>query len=148
MTDGERVTTDVPPEPGDGSPHPLADGGTVRVVIVDDQAPFRSVARTLVGMIRGWAVVGEAETGEDGVALSAALAPHMVLMDINLPGISGIDATRQIVREHPDTRVVLVSTYAGDDLPEDALSCGATGYLRKDDLTQRLLRSMLERPRP
>lgn len=116
-------------------------GDEVGVVIVDDQAPFRSVARTLVGMIRGWRVLGESESGEDGVAQVDALRPSVVLMDINLPGINGVEATRRILADHPEVAVVLVSTYAAEDLPADALSCGAAGYIRKDDLTPRLLRA-------
>jgi two-component system invasion response regulator UvrY len=116
----------------------------VGVLVVDDQAPFRSVARSLVELVKGWQVVGEAGSGEEAVALAAAIRPSVVLMDINLPGITGIEATRRIVAADPDAVVVLVSTYAADDLPDDARSCGAVGYVRKDDLTPRLLRSMLE----
>jgi DNA-binding NarL/FixJ family response regulator len=116
----------------------------VGVLVVDDQAPFRSVARSLVELVKGWQVVGEASSGEEAVELAAAIHPSVVLMDINLPGITGIEATRRIVAADPDAAVVLVSTYAADDLPDDARDCGAVGYVRKDDLTPRLLRSMLE----
>jgi DNA-binding NarL/FixJ family response regulator len=119
-------------------------GQPVGVLVVDDQAPFRLVARTVVSMVKGWRVVGEAGSGEEAVALAAALRPHLVLMDINLPGISGIEATRRIVAADPRTLVVLLSTYAHADLPGDARDCGAAGYVRKDDLTPRLLRSMVE----
>jgi DNA-binding NarL/FixJ family response regulator len=114
------------------------------VLIVDDQAPFRSVARTLVRMLRGWQVVGEADSGETAVSLAGELAPDLVLMDINLPGISGIEATRSILRTRPDTLVVLLSTYAAEDLPRDAMDCGATSYVRKDDLTPQVLRGLVE----
>lgn len=113
---------------------------TVDVLIVDDQAPFRSVARTLVQLLPGWRVVGEAISGEDALAQAAASHPTLVLMDINLPGIDGIEATRRLLADAPDTRVVLLSTYAADDLPPGADSCGATAYVRKDDLTPALLR--------
>jgi DNA-binding NarL/FixJ family response regulator len=113
------------------------------VLIVDDQAPFRSAARSLVGLLGGWRVVGEVASGEDAVGAAASLHPDLVLMDINLPGISGIEATRQIVAADPDVKVVLLSTYAAEDLPEDARSCGAAGYIGKADLTPRLLRELL-----
>ena len=70
---------------------------TVRVLIVDDQEPFRMAARMVVEATDGFDVVGEAETGEDSVAMAAELAPDLVLMDVNLPGINGLDATRQIL---------------------------------------------------
>jgi DNA-binding NarL/FixJ family response regulator len=113
------------------------------VLVVDDQAPFRAVAVSAVRLIRGWVVAGEAETGEEGVRLAAELSPDVVLMDINLPGISGIEATRRIVAARPDAVVVLVSTYGAGDLPQEAGSCGAAGYVRKDDLTPRLLKGLL-----
>jgi len=108
----------------------------VGVLIVDDQPPFRAVARTLVSLLRGWHVVGEVGSGEDAVLAVEASAPNVVLMDINLPGISGIEATRQIVQSSPSVRVVLLSTYQADDLP-------AAAYVRKEDLTPRILRDLL-----
>jgi two-component system invasion response regulator UvrY len=115
----------------------------IRVLIVDDQAPFRSVAAALVRRVKGWEVAGEAESGEDAVRLAAERAPDVVLMDINLSGMNGIEATRRIVSAAPATAVVLVSTYALDDLPQEARRCGAIGYVRKDELTPRLLRDLL-----
>jgi DNA-binding NarL/FixJ family response regulator len=127
-----------------GTREPAAAGtATVDVLIVDDQPPFREVARTLVSLLAGWRVVAEVESGEDAVESAGRTHPSVVLMDINLPGISGIEATRQITAAAPDVRVVLLSTYAADDLPEDALTCGATAYLRKEDLTPRRLRDVL-----
>lgn len=115
---------------------------SVAVVIVDDQQPFRDVARTLVSLLKGWHVLGEAESGEDAVDVVLANRPDVVLMDINLPGISGIEATRRIMAQLPDVRVVLLSTYQADDLPADALSCGAAAYVRKEDLTPSVLRGL------
>ena len=80
----------------------------------------------------GFEVVGEAVTGEEAVEQFEALDPGLVLMDINLPGISGIEATRRITASHPDAVVLLLSTYRADDLPEDAGSCGAAGYVNKE----------------
>src|SRR4249919_1243494 len=104
----------------------------VAVIIVDDQIPFRRAARMVMAATPGFEVVGEAVTGEEAVELFEALGPGLVLMDINLPGISGIEATRRITTSHPDAVVLLLSTYRADDLPADAGSCGAAGYVNKE----------------
>jgi two-component system invasion response regulator UvrY len=117
---------------------------TVTILVVDDQAPFRSAARTLVRLVGGgWRVVGEAVTGEQGVELAAAMHPDVVLMDINLPGIDGYEATRRILADRPGTAVVLLSTYAADALREDPRACGAVGYLRKEAVTPAALLELL-----
>ena len=128
------------------SADPANDQGATTVVdvlIVDDQPPFRAVARTVVTLLPGWRVVGEAASGEDAVVAAHTGHPAVVLMDINLPGISGIEATRQITAVSPAVRVVLLSTYAYEDLPADALASGAVAYLRKEDLTPRVLRQLM-----
>jgi DNA-binding NarL/FixJ family response regulator len=117
-------------------------GEPVDVLIVDDQRPFRTVARTVVGMVGGWRVAAEAETGEQAVAEAARVRPAVVLMDINLPGISGIEATRRLLAVDPSALVVLLSTYALDDLPGDAAQCGAVAYINKEDLTPARLRAL------
>jgi DNA-binding NarL/FixJ family response regulator len=109
----------------------VADAG-VAVLIVDDQMPFRQVARTVVGFTPGFEVVGEAVSGEAAIEQVNTLSPDMVLMDINMPGIGGIEATRRITAAHPEVRVVLLSTYDADDLPADARTCGAVGYVHKE----------------
>ena len=113
------------------------------VLVVDDQAPFRAIARQVVELTTGFVVVGEAESGEDAVRLAAALSPTVVLMDINLPGINGIEATRQILAGAPATRVILLSTYRESDLPADALDCGARRYVHKEDLEPGVLLDVL-----
>jgi two-component system invasion response regulator UvrY len=113
---------------------------TVGVLIVDDQAPFRDVARTVVALSPGFEVVAEAGSGEEAVAAAADRHPQLVLMDINLPGISGLEATRRIVDDQPGTIVILLSTYTRDDLPTDARSCGAAKYVHKEDFSPLVLR--------
>jgi DNA-binding NarL/FixJ family response regulator len=120
----------------------------VRVLIVDDQAPFRKAARAVVTLTPGFEVVAEAETGEDAVRLVENEHPDLVLMDINMPGIDGCEATRQITTAHPDTVVLLVSTYDADDLPADAASCGAAEYVHKEDLGPDVLESAWSRHAP
>ena len=112
------------------SPDP---GAAVGVLIVDDQAPFRRAARMVMAATPGFEVVGEAESGEEAVDLFERLTPGLVLMDINLPGINGIEATRRITAAHPDATVLLLSTYQAADLPSGADSCGAAGYVNKEE---------------
>lgn len=105
----------------------------VAVLIVDDQAPFRRAARAVVTATPGFEVAAEAESGEEAVELAEQLSPGLVLMDINLPGINGIEATRRIMAAHPETVVMLLSTYQASDLPADATDCGAARYVNKED---------------
>jgi two-component system, NarL family, invasion response regulator UvrY len=107
---------------------------TVRVLVVDDQAPFRMAARMVLKRTDGFELVGEAATGEESVDRVAELTPDLVLMDINMPGINGIEATRRIVAANPDTIVFLCSTYQLGDLPADARTSGARAYVNKEEL--------------
>ena len=132
--DGETADTPAPTDVG--------------VLIVDDQAPFRAVARTVVQLAAGFSVIGEAASGEEAVELAASLHPSLVLMDINLPGINGIEATRQIVAAAPDTVVIMLSTYRADDLPSDAADCGATRYVHKEDFGPAILREIWTERQP
>ncbi len=128
------------------APRPTSPVTAVGVLIVDDRAPFRSVARRLVSLIPGWTVLGEAADGPDAVLAAARLRPELVIMDINLPGFNGVEATRRIRAAQPATTVVLVSTYGMDDLPGDLLTCGAAGYIRKEELTPAALHAFLPEP--
>jgi two-component system, NarL family, invasion response regulator UvrY len=111
----------------------------VPVLIVDDQAFFRSAARAVLAVTPGFAAVGEACSGEEAVTRVDELEPELVLMDIHLPGISGIEATRQIRAAHPEVVVLLLSTYKAEDLPADARNCGALAYLNKEDFQPEVL---------
>ena len=116
----------------------------VPVLIVDDQAPFRSAARAVVTVMPGFNVVGEAETGEEAVELAEKLKPELVLMDLNMPGIDGYETTRRITAANPEILVVLVSTYAQIDLAAEARTCGARAYVHKEELSPRVLRQLWE----
>ncbi len=117
----------------------------VPVLIVDDQAPFRRAAHAVITATDGFTVVGEAESGEEAVEMADALQPGLVLMDINLPGINGIEATRRITNAHPDAVVVLLSTYQAADLPSDADSCGAAAYVHKEEFGPALVQDVWAR---
>jgi two-component system invasion response regulator UvrY len=114
----------------------------VGVLIVDDHAPFRTAASLVFDVLDGFEVVGEATSGEEALELATSLAPALVVMDIRLPGMNGVDATRRLVAVHPETVVLLVSTYDADDLPLGAASSGALAYVHKEhldaDLVERL----------
>jgi len=101
----------------------------VRVLVVDDQEPFRVAMRIVVEETDGFVVVGSAITGEEALAASAELAPDLVLMDVNLPGIDGIEATRRLVSGPGGPVVVLLSTYDEDQF--DLAGCGASAYIAK-----------------
>ena len=117
---------------------------TVRVLVVDDQAPFRRAARTVVAATPGFQLVGEAGSGEQAVELAMSLAPDLVLMDVFLPGLSGIEATRRIVEARPETVAVLVSSYREDELPAGAGSCGALAYVHKANFGPEMLTALWE----
>ena len=106
----------------------------VTVLVVDDQLPFRRAAAEMFRLLGGFDLVGEAQSGEEGVELALRLEPQMVLMDVRLPGIEGTEATRRILASRPDTVVVLVSTYPRSSLPADIATCGAAGFLPKERL--------------
>lgn len=113
---------------------------SVRVLVVDDQAPFRRAARSVVGATADFELVGEARSGEEAVVLVDALRPDLVLMDITMAGIGGIEATRSIAATHPETMTILVSSYREEDLPAEARTCGAVAYLHKSDFGGHVLR--------
>jgi DNA-binding NarL/FixJ family response regulator len=105
----------------------------VKVLIVDDQAPFRMAARAVVDATDDFEVVGEAETGEASVQMAHELKPDLVLMDVNLPGINGLDATRQILADLNPVVVLLLSTYEAAEYAPRAAECGASAYIPKSE---------------
>ena len=123
---------------------PESDSTTVTVLVVDDQPPFRDAARAVLERLSGFDLIGEAESGEAAIEQVAALHPDLVLMDINMGGIDGIEATVAITAAHPLTKVVLLSTYDLADLPPAARTSGAVAYVNKDDFGGRALRRLWE----
>jgi DNA-binding NarL/FixJ family response regulator len=113
----------------------------IRVAVVDDQELVRSAFVLLLRSHPGLAVVGEAGDGRAAVALARSARPDVVLMDVRMPGMDGLEATRQIVADERcrGTRVLVLTTYDNDDLVHGALRAGASGFLLKDVRPQHLL---------
>ena len=104
----------------------------MRVVIADDQTAVREGLVTLLGTMNDVEVVGAARDGEEVLALAAELKPDVVLMDLRMPRLDGVEATRRIRADHPATNVVVLTTFADDASIVGALQAGALGYLTKD----------------
>jgi DNA-binding NarL/FixJ family response regulator len=143
---------------------------TVRVVLTDDQPLVRAGLRVLIADNPDLDVVGEAGTGTEAVQLVRDLRPDVVVMDIRMPGMDGIEATRIITAEHPAARIVVLTTFDDDDYVYGALRAGASGFLVKDmaldeilaairvvaagdaliapSVTRRLIAQFAERPQP
>src|SRR5947209_3202170 len=111
---------------------------TVRLVIADDQQLVRAGFAMILSTYSDIEVVAEATNGHEAVSLALSLAPDVVLMDIQMPGINGIEATRRIVSETP-TRVLILTTFDLDEYVYEALRAGATGFLLKDTPPEQLV---------
>ena len=105
--------------------------GNTRVLVADDHAVFRYGMRAMLANARGFEVVAEASTGEEVVGKAAELRPDVVLMDIQMPGMNGIEATRKIVQANPEVSVVVVTMFGDDDSVFSAMRAGARGYVLK-----------------
>ena len=100
--------------------------------MVDDQAPFRLAAKAVLRRLECFELAGEASSGPEAIELVDVLHPALVLMDINMPEMNGIEATRRILSAHPEVVVFLCSTYDVGDLPPAAAASGASAYVNKE----------------
>lgn len=114
----------------------------IRVLLVDDQAMFREGLRTLLSVQPGLEVVGEAGNGEEAVRLAAALRPDVVLMDLHMPVLDGVAATRRLCESWPDCRVIVLTTFDDDEYVFEGLRAGAVGYLLKDVPSDKLVEAI------
>ena len=118
------------------------DEAAIRVLVVDDQVIVREGVALLLGQVEGIEVAGEAGDGQQAVTLDAALQPDVVLMDLVMPGMDGIEATRRITAVREDAKVLVLTSYAGDDKVIPAIEAGARGFLLKDSSPADLIRAI------
>ncbi len=115
---------------------------TIRVLLVDDQQIVRQGLATILRYAEGIEVAGQAGDGHEGIALARELRPDVVLMDVKMPRLGGIPATRQICAELPGTHVIILTTYDTDDLVFEGIKAGAAGYLLKDTSGETLVEAI------
>jgi DNA-binding NarL/FixJ family response regulator len=114
---------------------------TVRVVTVDDQAAFRRAAEVVIEAAPGFELAGEAASGEEGLSVVGRLQPDLVLLDLRMPGIDGVETARRLAAERPELVIVLVSVQEPGTAP-GASRCGAAALVEKRDLRPTLLREV------
>jgi DNA-binding NarL/FixJ family response regulator len=115
---------------------------TIRILLADDHDVVRRGLTALLDGTDGFAVVGAAADGEEAVALAGEHRPDVVLMDLSMPGVDGIEATRRLMAERPESRVVVLTSFSDRERILDALDAGAVGYLLKDAEPDELLRGI------
>ena len=137
MTTNSPCTPDATSSGGPGA-SPTGHRPPLRVLLVDDHLLVRCRTRQHLENIPNLQVVGEAVDGFEAVALTRTLSPDLVLMDICLPGLDGLEATRRITTEFPRVRVIVLSSFAGESFQSNAIAAGAHGYAVKGESTQSL----------
>ena len=114
----------------------------IKVLIVDDQPPFREASRMVVEMTDGFVVIAEAENGEKAIGLVAEVRPDLVLMDVQMPGIDGIETTRRISAAGDAPPIVVMSTHESGDYESAALAAGALAFVAKSQFGMDTLAKM------
>ena len=110
----------------------------IKILLVDDQPLFREGLCTLLSVHPDFEVVGEAANGAEAIRLARSLLPRVVLMDLQMPVLDGVEATRRLHEEQPDCRVIVLTTFDDDEMVFDGLRAGAVGYLLKDAPSEKL----------
>ena len=115
---------------------------TVGVMVVDDHSPFRRAAQTVIDATAGFEALGDAESGHEALHSADQLEPDLVLIDLHMPGMDGLETARNLTDSHPECVVVLVSLNALELPAEAVTACGAAAFLRKQELCPATLRSL------
>jgi len=111
----------------------------IRILIVEDQTLMRQGLSTILDLEPGLKVLGQAADGEEGARLALELRPDVILMDVQMPGLNGVEATARICREWPEARIIILTTFDRDDYVYQGVRAGALGYLLKDTPAERLV---------
>ncbi len=114
----------------------------IRILLVDDQGLFREGLRTLLSVQPDLEVIGEAKNGEEAIQAVALLKPRIVLMDVHMPVLDGVTATRRLHEMHPDCRVIMLTTFDDDEYVFEGLRAGAVGYMLKDAPSEKLIEAI------
>ena len=114
----------------------------VKILLVDDHELVRSGIRLILERVAGFVVVAEVKSGEDAIRYCRKDAPDIVLMDVNMPGIGGLEATKQIVRMSENTRVICLSMHTENPIPAKVMQMGASGFITKDAETEEMIRAI------
>jgi len=112
---------------------------TLRILLADDHKVVRQGTRALLSTVPEWKIVGEADNGRDAVSLTAELKPDIVILDIGMPELNGLDATRQIKKKLPDTEVLIFTGQETEELVHDVFDSGARSYIMKTDAADHLI---------
>ncbi len=116
---------------------------TIQILLVEDQTLMRQGLKTILDLEPGLHVVGEASDGERGVQLALELRPDVILMDVQMPNLNGVDATAQLCRQWPDAKVIILTTFDRDDYVYQGVRAGALGYMLKDAPANKLIETIL-----
>jgi DNA-binding NarL/FixJ family response regulator len=113
-----------------------------RVLVVDDHAVIRRGVQGILSSYPEWDLCGEADNGQDAIRLAGELAPEVVIMDVSMPGMNGLEATRIIHDVLPETKVLLLTLHSSSEFVRSAFRAGARGYLLKSDAENELVRAL------
>src|SRR4029434_1195862 len=115
---------------------------TVRILLADDHKVVRHGTRALLSKMPEWEIIGEVDNGRDAVSLTEKLKPDIVILDIGIPQLNGLDATRQIKKIAPETEVLIFTAHEAEELVHDVFDSGARSYIMKTDAADHLIEAL------
>ena len=123
---------------------PVNPSPSISVLIVDDMARVRQGLQTILQLSTGFEVVGEAGNGLEAIQAAEKLRPDVVLMDLEMPGLGGLEATRRIKEQHPDMGVVILTIHGSEEVREQAMKAGSDAFIEKEAPTEQLMAAIRE----